>query len=65
MSNEIKAFTNNLSKYEEIVADLLGNKYGITSQEFIAKSENAIKKNPELLKNSYLSSWLEHYKDNL
>jgi len=46
----LKQFITNLVKYEDIISDLLGNKYGITSQEFIAKTENAIKKNPDLLK---------------
>ena len=46
----IKDFIINLAKYEDIISNLLGNKYGITSQEFIAKTENAVKKNPDLLK---------------
>ena len=41
----------------------LENTYRSTNSlnRFIKRYE----KNPELLKNSYLSSWLEHYKDNL
>jgi phage RecT family recombinase len=50
MKTDLKIFQSNLAKYDNIIVDLLGNKYGITSQEFIAKTENAIKKNPELLK---------------
>ena len=46
----MKNFLNNVSKYSEIIADLLGNKYGITAEEFIAKTQNAVKKNPDLLK---------------
>ena len=43
-------FQNNLSKYEQTVADLLGTKYGITPKEFLVKVLNAVKKTPELLK---------------
>jgi recombination protein RecT len=47
---DIKLFKETLLKYEDVISDLLGNKYGITSQEYIAKCENAIKKSPNLLK---------------
>ena len=43
-------FRSNLGKYEKAVAELLGNKYGITPQEFLVKVSNAIRKNPELLR---------------
>ena len=46
----IKDFIINLAKYENIISNLLGNKYGITAEEFIAKTQNAVKKNPDLLK---------------
>lgn len=47
---DFKLFKETLAKYEDVISDLLGTKYGITSQEFIAKCENAIKKKPDLLK---------------
>jgi len=47
---ELAVFQNTLSKYEKIVIDLLGTKYGISPQEFMVKCVNAIKKSPELLK---------------
>jgi recombination protein RecT len=50
ISKEYDLFRSNLGKYEKAVADLLGNKYGITPQEFIVKVSNAVKKTPELLK---------------
>jgi recombination protein RecT len=43
-------FRSNLGKYEKAVAELLGNKYGFTPQEFLVKVSNAIRKNPELLR---------------
>lgn len=46
----LTVFQNQLGKYEKTVADLLGNKYGITQQEFMVKVLNAVKKTPELLK---------------
>lgn len=46
----VTVFQNQLGKYEKTVADLLGNKYGITPQEFMVKVINAVKKTPELLK---------------
>ena len=48
--NAIVLFQNNLGKYEKTIADLLGNKYGITPQEFMVKVLYAVKKTPELLK---------------
>jgi recombination protein RecT len=45
----ISVFQSQLGKYERTVADLLGNKYGITPQEFMVKVLNAVKKTPELL----------------
>lgn len=48
--NEIFLFQNTLGKYEQTVTDLLGSKYGISTQEFMVKVVNAVKKNPELLK---------------
>ena len=48
--NQIVSFQANLTKYEKTVADLLGSKYGITTQEFMVKVLNAVKKNPDLLK---------------
>jgi recombination protein RecT len=47
---DIKLFKETLLKYEDVLSDLLGTKYGITSREYIAKCENAIKKKPDLLK---------------
>lgn len=46
----ISVFQLQLGKYERTVADLLGNKYGITPQEFMVKVLNAVKKTPDLLK---------------
>jgi recombination protein RecT len=46
----IAIFQANLGKYEQTVSDLLGNKYGITPQEFMVKVLNAVKKTPDLLK---------------
>jgi recombination protein RecT len=43
-------FKTNLLKYESVITDLLGNKYGITPKEFMAKTEIAVNKTPELLK---------------
>jgi phage RecT family recombinase len=48
--NGIAIFQANLGKYEQTVSDLLGNKYGITPQEFMVKVLNAVKKTPDLLK---------------
>lgn len=45
----IVIFENNLGKYEQTVADLLGTKYGVTPKEFLVKVLNAVKKTPELL----------------
>ena len=50
VSEQYDLFRSNLGKYEKAVADLLGNKYGITTQEFIVKVSNAVRKTPELLK---------------
>lgn len=50
VSKQYDLFRSNLGKYEKAVTDLLGNKYGITSQEFIVKVSNAVRKNPELLR---------------
>ena len=46
----ITLFEHKLGKYEKTVSDLLGKKYGITTQEFLVKVLNAVKKTPELLK---------------
>ena len=46
----ISVFQNQLGKYEKAVSDLLGNKYGISPQEFMVKVVNAVKKSPDLLK---------------
>jgi recombination protein RecT len=46
----IVLFEHKLGKYEKTVSDLLGKKYGITTQEFLVKVLNAVKKTPELLK---------------
>ena len=46
----IKHFENNLEKYRQAVFKLLSNKYGITGDEFLVKTINAVKKNPQLLK---------------
>jgi len=46
----ISVFQNQLGKYEKAVSDLLGNKYGISPQEFMVKVINAVKKSPDLLK---------------
>jgi recombination protein RecT len=46
----ISVFQNQLGKYEKAVTDLLGNKYGISTQEFMIKVINAVKKSPDLLK---------------
>lgn len=48
--NEIAIFQSNLGKYEQVVTDLLGSKYGISAKEFMVKTINAVKKSPELLK---------------
>jgi recombination protein RecT len=45
----IVVFQNQLGKYEQTVADLLGTKYGISPQEFMVKVLNAVKKTPALL----------------
>jgi len=46
----IVIFQNNLGKYEQTIADLLGTKYGISAKEFMVKVMNAIIKSPDLLK---------------
>jgi recombination protein RecT len=50
ISKQYDLFRSNLGKYEKAVTDLLGNKYGITPQEFLIKVANAVRKTPELLK---------------
>ena len=49
-ASPLMVFEKTLGKYEKTVADLLGNKYGITPQEFLVKVVNAVKKTPDLLK---------------
>jgi recombination protein RecT len=46
---DIIKFENHLVKYQDAVAKLLGNKYGMTPNEFLVKSLNAVKKTPKLL----------------
>ena len=50
ITKQYDLFRTNLGKYEKAVTDLLGNKYGITPQEFLIKVANAVRKTPELLK---------------
>lgn len=47
---DVKHFEHNLDKYKTAIFKLLANKYGITADEFMIKTLNAIKKNPNLLK---------------
>lgn len=49
LSQKIKGFNDNLNKYENNVADLLGEKYGISAKEFMVCIMNAVKKTPKLL----------------
>jgi recombination protein RecT len=46
----IKDFEKVWDNYEKTVTNLLINKHGITAEEFMANTVNAIRKNPELLK---------------
>tara|TARA_R110001632_G_scaffold61998_1_gene149208 strand:+ start:8042 stop:8884 length:843 start_codon:yes stop_codon:yes gene_type:complete len=50
MNLQVSTFETTLFKYKENIANLLQNKYGISSSEFIVKAVNAIRKNKELLK---------------
>jgi recombination protein RecT len=50
LTKQFDSFQSNLGKYEKAVSELLGSKFGITSQEFLIKVSNAIRKNPELLR---------------
>ena len=50
LTKQFDSFQSNLGKYEKDVSELLGTKFGITSQEFLIKVTNAIRKNPELLR---------------
>lgn len=50
LTKQFDSFQSNLGKYEKAVSELLGTKFGITSQEFLIKVSNAIRKNPELLR---------------
>ena len=45
----IVAFETTLDKYKGAIINLLGKKYGISSEEFMTKVVNAVKKTPELL----------------
>lgn len=49
LSQKIKGFNDNLSKYETTVASLMGEKYGMTANEFTVSVMNAVKKQPKLL----------------
>lgn len=49
MKTEIIKFESQLWNYEDQVQKLLGTKYGISSNEFMIKAINAVKKNPKLL----------------
>lgn len=49
VAQKVKAFSENIGKYENNVASLLGEKYGMTAKEFTVSVLNAVKKNPKLL----------------
>lgn len=47
--SQLAAFETNLEKQTNAIINLLGNKYGITPEEFMIKAINSIKKTPQLL----------------
>jgi recombination protein RecT len=47
---KLTQFNSDLKKYETSIINLLGKKYGISPEEFMVKTINAIKKHPKLLK---------------
>ena len=49
-ASPIILFEQNLGKYQDTIHKLLGNKYGISKDEFLVKVVNAVKKTPDLLK---------------
>jgi len=49
LSQKVRGFNDNLSKYENTVASLLGEKYGMSAKEFTVSVMNAVKKQPKLL----------------